>query len=142
MGRECKYYEITVEKLFNVVHRYTEPIKIHVVAGAEGLQDKVKDFYITENIAKSQEEIDRVMKYYADVPVWNLHIDFDGMRCKSGEVNCNSLIASIVANCHYKDVREGYLREKEDNRKAKRKEYRERKKVKEKPNENHTMRND
>ena len=131
MGRECKYYEITVEKLFNVVHRSTEPIKIYVVAGAEGLQDKVKDFYITENIAKSQEEIDRVMKYYADVPVWNLHIDFDEMRCRTGKVICNSLIASIVANCHYKDVREGYLREKEDVRKQKRKEYRERQKVKE-----------
>lgn len=132
MGRECKYYEITVEKLFNVVHRCTEPIKIKVIAGAEGLQDKVKDFYITENIAKSQEEIDRVLKYYADVPVWNLHIEFDEMICKTGKVNCKSLIASIVANCHYKDAREGYLREKEDIRKEKRKEYRERKKEKEK----------
>ena len=142
MGRECKYYEITVEKLFNVVHRYTEPIKIHVVAGAEGFQDKVKDFYITENIAKSKEEIDRVLKYYADVPVWNLHIEFDEMRCKTEKVICKSLIASIVANCHYTDVREGYLREKEDVRKAKRKEYRERTKENEKPNENHTMQND
>ena len=142
MSRECKYNEITVEKLFNVVHRYTEPIKIHVVGGIEGCQDKVKDFYITENFAKSQEEIDRVLKYYADVPVWNLHIDFDGVRCKSGEVSCRGLIASIVANCYYKDVREGYLREKEDRRREKRKEYRERKKEKEKANENHTMRND
>lgn len=130
MGRECKYNEITVEKLFNVVHRYTEPIKIYVVAGVEGCQDKVKDFYITQNFAKSQEEIDRVLKYYADVPVWNLHIDFEGVRCKNGEVNCGGLIASIVANCHYKDVREGYLREKEDIRKAKRKEYRKKKKSK------------
>lgn len=130
MSRECKYNEITVEKLFNVVHRYTEPIKIHVVGGIEGCQDKVKDFYITENFAKSQEEIDRVLKYYADVPVWNLHIEFDATRCKSGEVNCRGLIASIGANCHYKDAREGYLREKEDNRKAKMKDYRKRRKEK------------
>ena len=56
MCRECKYYEITVEKLFNVVHRCTEQIKIYVVAGAEGVQDKVKDFYITENKAKYQKD--------------------------------------------------------------------------------------
>ena len=131
MSRECKYNEITVEKLFNVVHRYTDPIKIRIVPDIETFQDKVKEFYITENFAKSQEEIDRVMKYYADVPVWNLHIEFDATRCKSGEVNCRGLIASIAANCHYKDVREGYLREKEDRRREKRKEYRERKKEKE-----------
>lgn len=131
MSRECKYNEITVEKLFNVVHRYTDPIKIHVVPDIEAFQDKVKEFYITENFAKSQDEIDRVLKYYADVPVWNLHIEFDATRCKSGEVNCHGLIASIAANCHYKDVREGYLREKEDRRREKRKEYRERKKEKE-----------
>ena len=131
MSRECLKYEITVEKLLHIVHRYTEPIKIYVVSGAEGCQDRVKDFWITRNFAGSQEEIDRVLKYYADVPVWNLHIEFDVTRCKSGEVNCRGLIASIAANCYYKDVREGYLREKEDRRREKRKEYRERKKEKE-----------
>lgn len=131
MSRECKYNEITVEKLFNVVHRYTDPIKIRVVPDIEAFQDKVKEFYITENFAKSQEEIDRVLKYYEYVPVWNLHIEFDATRCKSGEVNCRGLIASIVANCYYKDVREGYLMEKEDRRRKKRKEYRESKKEKE-----------
>ena len=127
MSRECKEYEITIEKLYRVVHRYTELIKIHVVSGVEGCNDKVKDFYITKNLAESQEETDRVMKYYADVPVWNLHIEHDGTRCSNGEVNSRGLVASIVANCHYADAREGYLREKEDIRKAKRKEYRERK---------------
>ncbi len=38
-------------------------------------------------------------------------------------------VASIVANCHYTDMREGYLREKEDIRKAKAKAYRERRKA-------------
>ena len=128
MSRECTEYEITVKKLYSVVHRYTEPIKIRVVSGAEGCIDKVRDFYITRNLAGTQEEIDRVMKYYADVPVWNLHIEYDSIRCSNGEVNSRGLVASIVANCHYADAREGYLREKEDIRKAKRKEYRERRK--------------
>ena len=124
MSRECKEHEITIEKLYRVVHRYTEPIKIYVVSGAEGFNDKVKDFYITKNLAESQEETDRVMKYYADVPVWNLHIAHELRRCQFGEVTSGGLVSSIVANCHYADVREGYLREKEDIRKAKRKEYR------------------
>lgn len=129
MNRECEDYEITIKKLYRVVHRYTATIKIYVVPGAEGCQDKVHPFYITENLASAQEEIDRVLKYYADVPVWNLHIEYDGRRCSNGEVNSIGLVASIVANCHYADAREGYLREKEDMRKAKRKEYRERRKA-------------
>ena len=128
MSRECKETEITIKKLYYVVHRYTEPIKIHVVSGAEGCQDKVNDFYITKNFAESQEETDRVLKYYADVPVWNLHIEYDCKRCSNGNVNCVGVFTSIVANCHYADVREGYLREKEDIRKAKRKAQREKRK--------------
>ena len=37
-------------------------------------------------------------------------------------------MAAIVANCYYSDIREGLLREKEDIRKEKRREYRQRRK--------------
>lgn len=124
--RECNEYEITIEKLLNVVHRYTEKIVIHVVSDSEMLQDGEKEFDITRNFSKSQEEMDRVLKYYGDVPVWNItagceHEHIPGI--KGGHIVCY-----IKANCHYRDAREGFLREKEDLRKERRKEYRQRKK--------------
>ncbi len=131
MSRECKENEITVEKLLKIVHHYTERIKIYVVGDAAAAQDKVScaDFYLTKNFSKDQEEIDRVLKYYADVPVWNLHVSIDGGFLYSDQCKGEYVVASIVANCHYTDMREGYLREKEDIRKAKAKAYRERRKA-------------
>lgn len=29
--RECSKYEVTIEKLMNIVHNYTDPIRVHVV---------------------------------------------------------------------------------------------------------------
>lgn len=126
--RECNDYEITVAKLLNVVHRYTERIKIYVVSDLEMFEDGQREFYITKNFSESQAEIDRVLKYYGDVPVWNIHVgvdDADLYREHKGRYT----VASIVANCHYADVREGFLREREDLRKAKRREYYQRRKA-------------
>lgn len=108
--RECDDYEITISKLLNVVHRSTELIKIRVVSDAAMFEDKMHEFYITNNFSENQEEIDRVLKYYGDVPVWNIHINFEPTMNypKKGR----GVMAAIVANCHYKDAREGYLREK------------------------------
>lgn len=132
MSRECDEYEITVSKLLKVVHRYTERIKIYVVGDEESIKDKVKEFYLTEDFSKNEEEIDRVLKYYADVPVWNLHVSVEqaySVRYQNSASKGVFTVASIVANCHYQDIREGYLREKEDIRKAKAKAYRERRTV-------------
>lgn len=117
--RECNNFEITASKLLKVVHRSTERIKIHVVSDAAMIADKQHEFYITENFSKSREEIDRVLKYYGDTPVWNIHIEFDNVLDYPGR----GVIAAIVANCHYSDIREGFEREKADRRKEKRKEY-------------------
>ena len=129
--RECNEYEITVAKLLRVVHSNTERIKIHVVSDIEMYKDKQNEFYITTNFSESRDEIDRVLKYYGNVPVWNIHIDFGSANLASG---CKGryAVASIVANCHYSDVREGFLREKDDLRKAKRREYNRRRKAEKK----------
>ena len=80
----------------------------------------MREFFLTENFSKSQEEIDRILKYYADVPVWNLHTEIDNeYLCQKG----NFVVVSIVSNCYYKDIRDGYLLEKSDIRKAKATEY-------------------
>lgn len=124
--RECDEHEITVEKLLKVIHNSTERIKIYVVAGGVTSEDRVRSFYLTEDFAESQEEIDRVLKYYGDVPVWNIHVEWDDKTCYSskGIVKGRHVVASIVANCHYRDIRGGYLSEKEDIRKAKRRKQR------------------
>lgn len=124
--RECNEYEITVEKLLKIVHHYTEKIVIHVVSDMEMIQDGAKEFDITRNFSESQEEMDRVLKYYGNVPVWNLTAGFEDewfSGVKGGHVVCY-----IKVNCHYRDAREGFLREKEDLRKQKRREYRRRRK--------------
>lgn len=117
--RECNDYEITISKLLNVVHRSTVRIKIHVVSDAAMIADRQHEFYITENFSKSREEMNRVLKYYGDTPVWNIHIEFDNELAYPGR----GVIAAIVANCHYSDIREGFEREKADMKKAKRREY-------------------
>lgn len=111
--------QVTIATLFKLVHRWTERTKIYVVAGdVEGVEDGVRSYYLTESLSQSQEEIDRVLKYYADVPVWNLHVEFDNEYTALPR-NGRCIVACIVANCYYKDVREGRLREKEDIRKGK-----------------------
>lgn len=130
---EYNEYRITVKKLLNIVHRYTERIKIRVISDRKSIEDKVREFYLTDNFCRNQEETDRVLKYYAEVPVWNLHIEFDEQPVPSGDVHCHVVAASIVANCHYSDMREGFLTEKEDKRKEQQRERqrRYRKRVKE-----------
>lgn len=119
----CNEHEITVRQFFNVVHRYTERMKIHVVTDAQALEDHMHEFYLTDDFYKTQEEADRVLKYYGDAPVWNLHIEMDYDRIPRENHAYYCLVPTIVANCHYNDIREGYLREKEDRRKAKKREY-------------------
>lgn len=105
--RECRDTEITIEKLLDVVHSYTDPIRIYVVIGKAHTKYDV-------------EEKERLLKYYKDVPVWNLTTWHD--------VDCREIRYGIEARCHYKDAREGYLAEKADRKRAKERERRKRKK--------------
>lgn len=117
--RECNDYEITASKLLKVVHRTTERIKIRVVSDAAMIVDRQHEFYLTENFA-SRDEMDRVLKYYGDTPVWNIHVKFDyAFDYSKGR----GVIAAIVANCYYSDIREGFAREKADKKRARRREY-------------------
>jgi hypothetical protein len=119
--RECRDTEITIEKLLDVVHSYTDPIRICVVMGdafltceeARGTR-RLHDFYLTKAHTKyDAEEKERLLKYYKDVPVWNLTTWHD--------VDCREIRYGIEARCYYKDVREGYLAEKADQKRERRK---------------------
>ena len=76
--REPSEHEVTIEHLIKLVHAYTDPIRIHVVMNGMGKFDEVKnmhDFDLVDRLFKgsrqSDKEMDRLMKYYKDVPVWN-----------------------------------------------------------------------
>ena len=128
--RECGKYEITVEKLLDVTHNYTDPVRISVVMSDAWLTceeaQRMRDFELTHCYTyHDKAETERLMKYYKDVPVWNLTVWVDGTeRTNKGR----TMYMGIEAHCHYKDIREGYLAEKADIKRAKQREYRRRKK--------------
>ena len=133
MMRECKADEITIEKLLNIVHNYTDPIRIEVIMADAWLTcDEAKhmhDFTITERYSyRDKEERERLLKYYKDVPVWNLTVWHDGPHCTE---NGRTYYSGIEAHCHYKDIREGWLAEKADKARERRREYRKKKKERE-----------
>lgn len=129
---EYAEFEIPVSKFFKIIHRYTERIMLRVVGDYEAIKDGVRcgDFYLTEDAYQTDAEAERLLKYYADVPVWNVHVVWgeDYWPVKFRNHKGQSIYAGICGNVYYKDVREGLLREKEDRRKEKQREYRQRKK--------------
>ena len=134
--RPCSEDEITIEKLLNVVHSQTDPIRIEVVmhdAWRTCEEAKhMKDFVLTRCYSRGnyngQQERERLLKYYKDVPVWNLAVWVESTSMLGGYIGGRALRMGISARCHYKDIREGYLAEKADLRRAKQREYRKRKK--------------
>lgn len=127
--RECNECEITVEKLIRLVHSYTDPIKISVVMGDEWLTcDEARhmsDFCLTSAYTcRNKEETERLLKYYKDVPVWNLCVWVNGTYSSD---KGRAVYMGIEAHCFYKDIREGWLAEKADIKRQKQREYRKRK---------------
>ena len=129
--RTCNEYEITIEQLMNVVHNYTDPIRIRVIMGDAWLTcdeaRHMRDFYLTEHYSYTdREEEKRLLKYYKDVPVWNLTVWMD---CDLYSKEGRAIYTGIEAHCHYRDIREGYLAEQADKKREKRREYYKRKKT-------------
>ena len=129
--RECNEYEITIEKLMNVVHNYTDPIKISVIIGDSWISceeaKNMHNFTLTNCWSyRDESEQARLLKYYKDVPVWNLTVwtghDYSSPKGRAFHMG-------IEAHCYYKDIREGYLAEKADKKREKQREYRKRRKL-------------
>lgn len=122
-------YSITVEKLMDVVHTYTDPIRIEVVMGDAWMTcDEAKhmrnfrlvDCYRGDYNDEGKKETERLLKYYKDVPVWNLTVWVDG---PFSSPKGRQFVSGIEARCHYKDMREGWLAERADIKRAKRRAY-------------------
>lgn len=118
MSRVSQEYSITIEKLLNIVHSYTDPIRINVIMDNSGLiyeeARRMKDFVLTSCLKRDNEtETERLLKYYKDVPVWNLSVWHDFTYANSGEYQ-SCLAFGIQAQCHYSDIRNGFLAESVD----------------------------
>ena len=62
--RECNKDEITIEKLMEVVHSYTDPVRIIVIVGGERLKfaeaNHMHDFRLTNRCKwTDREEVER-----------------------------------------------------------------------------------
>lgn len=120
---------ITVEELISVVHRYTDPIRITVVMEDAWLNypeaKGMHNFELVHCFRGDTQEEERLLKYYKNCPVWNLTVWGDGFfSSEKGK----QLLFGIEARCYYKDIREGYLAEKADLKKARQREYRKKRK--------------
>lgn len=66
--RDCSQYEITIKQFIGFVHGYTERVQIKVITQPlDGSKGGI--FLLTDNLTGSEEETERVLKYYGDVPV-------------------------------------------------------------------------
>lgn len=113
--RPCSDSEITVNKFLSFCHYHTERIAIHVIGGKT-------EFWLTKDAASSKEEIDRLRKYYGEVPLWNLHVGYETEHAVVGHLYGRTMcvVGVLVANCKWSDVEECYQLEKEDIKRAKR----------------------
>ena len=132
--KDSDEWNMPLWKFLRCTHYYTERVAIYVVGGSrQAMEDKISSFYLTEDAFKGvfhndYSEVERLLKYYADAPVWNIcgeftvdirdHCDYNGKRISGRHVT-----ACVTARVHYDDIRSGYLAEKADIKKAKRKEY-------------------
>ena len=116
------YFRPTPQQFYEFVHEWTERMAIKVIidiANFDTTQPGLKrlsDFYLTTDLKKDKE---RIFKYYGDAPLWNLHVDWRSAHTVGDFYR--GMTYTLVANVHFSDIMEGYLKEKEDIKKDKRK---------------------
>lgn len=139
--KDCK---MPLWQFLRTIHYYTELVKIYVVIGDAWLDDykagkkrrDLSDFWLTENAFEGvrgggdYSEVERLLNYYADAPVWNIcgefttrpyydnHFTFDKKHMQGRQIT-----SCITARVHFRDIRDAYYREKADIQREKRREY-------------------
>lgn len=140
--------KIPMHEFLALCHRWTERVRIRVAMGDAWLKYEEAanlggEWVLTENAFAEEDgkwpELERLLKYYADAPVWNIvarlfrpliHL----MNREYGKTG--DLVGTVIeAHVHYEDIREGYLAEKDAIRRRKRREYRQRAKERAKAND-------
>lgn len=121
---EC---EIPLWKFLRITHYYTERVGIYVVPG-DNWQKGDHDFWLSRDVfngirtGKYVSELERLLKYYADVPVWNVCAEWTHEDLHATG-NGRAAVTWLTARCHYNDIRAGLAQEKADRRRAQRREY-------------------
>ena len=128
-------HHIPLWKFLRVTHYYTERVGIYVVSGGANWQPGDHDFWLSKNVfkgifpGKHPEELERLLKYYADVPVWNVCAEWSHDDMFASD-NGQAVFTWLTARCHYDDIRAGLAQEKADRRREQRREYERRRREK------------
>ena len=136
---EAEPGKIPLHEFLALCHRWTERVRIRVVMGDGWLKFEEAahlggEWVLTDNAFAEEDgkwpELERLLKYYAEAPVWNIvarlfqpltHL----MNRKAGKTG-DLVGTAIEVHVHYEDIREGFLAEKDAIRRRKRREYRQR----------------
>jgi hypothetical protein len=128
---ECK---IPLWKFLRITHYYTERVGIYVVSG-QNWQRGDHDFWLSRDVfgdylkKDGSAELSRLLKYYADVPVWNVCADWAIDMLHPG-ISGKPAVTWLTARCDYDDIRAGLAQEKADRRMEQRREYEKRRRAK------------
>lgn len=119
---------ITIHQFLNSIHRYTEWVRIKVVNDVFG--EKKAPKYLSENVFALQkgeqknigeEEERRIIKYYGDAHVWNVHAIIEDVYGYIQYQNNSKWYAPVIeANVSFSEVRDAWYREKADMQREKR----------------------
>lgn len=135
---------ITLRQFLDVIHYWTEWVQINVVNDIYST-DRKYPRYLSEDVFGDEQdsdnwhirkifpERDRLLKYYGDAHVWNVHAEIKSVYGHiKGKQCCDWAAPVIIANVAFSEVRDAWLREKADIQREKKrirdKERREKKK--------------
>lgn len=127
-------HHIPLWKFLRITHYYTERVGVYVVSG-DNWQPGDHDFWLSRNVFKGirsgeyLEELERLLKYYADVPVWNVCAEWTNEDMYASG-NGHTAVTWLTARCNYDDIRAGLAQEKADRRREQRREYERRRREK------------
>ena len=138
-------YKLPLWKFLRSIHYYTERVMIYVVIGDAWLEEekngnkRIHDFWLTEDAFEGiwnndYSEVERLLEYYADVPVWNVCGEFTekpyGDHCKwnGKRINGRHITSCITARVYFRDIRDAWYREKANIQRMKRAERNKKKK--------------
>lgn len=140
--------KIPLWQFLKTIHYFTERTMIYVVIGDAWIEEKQKgnkrlhDFWLTEDAFKGvweddYSEVERLLNYYADAPVWNICGEFtikpydNHMTWDRKRINGRHITSCITARVYFRDIRNAWYREKADIQRMKRAEYNRKRKEKE-----------
>ena len=124
--------DITMRQFLKCFHKYTEWVDIKIVNDEFTEYRNIPQYLsrdLFHGIDYGEQEIERLVKYYGDVPVWNVHADIESAGRNYRDMhNGNFFTPIICGNVHFSDIKDAWFREKEDKKRNRDRQYRKMKK--------------